>query len=182
MDVNAVNATTAANPYAPPPTNNQPTPPVPATDAVNEKPAAVYEPGEKNQVYKPDMNRIKQMWAEHDQRLDSFRRLIEGLLNKQAQRDGIASNWQDQTAFDPDRMVEIDEETRAAALAEISEGGYFSVEETAARIVGFAVAISGGDPAVGKGCHAWFCRGGKDMGQGVARHQPTNHGCRKKWF
>jgi hypothetical protein len=29
----------------------------------------------------------------------------------------------------------------------IDEGGYFSVEETAARMLDFAVAISGGDPA-----------------------------------
>jgi hypothetical protein len=36
---------------------------------------------------------------------------------------------------------------RAEAAEMIAEGGYFSVEETAARILDFAVAISGGDPA-----------------------------------
>jgi len=43
-------------------------------------------------------------------------------------------------------MVEITEEARAAAQKEIEEGGYFSVEETAKRILNFAVALSGGDP------------------------------------
>jgi ribosome modulation factor len=44
-------------------------------------------------------------------------------------------------------MVEIDAETRAAAQEAIGEGGYYSVEETAKRILDFAVAISGGDPS-----------------------------------
>jgi len=42
--------------------------------------------------------------------------------------------------------VPRDAETRAAAQAEIAEGGYYSVDETASRILNFAVALSGGDP------------------------------------
>jgi hypothetical protein len=46
----------------------------------------------------------------------------------------------------PDQ-IEVTDEMRAAAQAEIAEGGYFSVDVTATRILDFAVAISGGDPA-----------------------------------
>jgi hypothetical protein len=44
-------------------------------------------------------------------------------------------------------MVEIDSETRSAAQAAIGEGGAFSIEAVATRLLDFAVAISGGDPS-----------------------------------
>lgn len=123
--------------------------PAPAPEAAAPPEAAVYEPGDKTRAYTPDTNKMKQLWAEHDQKVDSFRRLIEGLLNKQAQKDGIAQIGKGR--FEPyltgGQPVEADEETRAAAAKEVAEGGYYSVEETASRILSFAVALSGGDPA-----------------------------------
>jgi hypothetical protein len=44
-------------------------------------------------------------------------------------------------------MIEVTPEMRAEAEAMIAEGGYFSVEETAARMLEFAVALTDGDPA-----------------------------------
>jgi hypothetical protein len=110
----------------------------------------IYEPSE-NKTYKPDMDRVKQRWADHNQQVENFRRLFESLINKQGQKAGTADGWQNikrpQTDIWGGEMVEIDAETRAAAQKEISEGGYYSVEETAKRILSFAVALSGGDPA-----------------------------------
>jgi hypothetical protein len=105
-----------------------------------------------NQEYKTDFNKIREMWSEHDAKVESFRRLIEGLFNKQGEKAGITEGWERWRGnrnhpFASDMMVAIDAETRAAAQAEIEEGGYYSVDETAKRILNFAVALSGGDPS-----------------------------------
>jgi hypothetical protein len=116
----------------------------------------VYEPSEEAKVYKPDYAKIKEIWAEHDAKVESFRRLVEGLFNKQAQKNGLAngsvnkpgaSNPWAGTRWENDVMIEVDEETRLAAQKEVEEGGYYSVGETAKRLLNFAVALSGGDPS-----------------------------------
>ena len=155
MDVNNINsAASGVNNYAPPPPVNEQTNPVNETAPVvneTEKPkddAAVFEPGDNDKkVYKPDAEKIKQMWSQHDQKVESFRRLVEGLLNKQAQKFDLARDDWGRPVWTGSEMIEIDDETRAAAQAEIGEGGYYSVEETAKRLLDFAVALSGGDPA-----------------------------------
>jgi hypothetical protein len=148
MDVNVNNAISGANQNIAPASNqnhqgnqDEGNKTKPAAPPVGE--AGVYEPSEKpSPDYKPDMNRIKEMWSEHDAKVESFRRLLEGLFGKQAQSFGTANDWKTNL-----EMVEIDDETRAAAMEEISEGGYYSVDETAKRILNFAIALSGGDPA-----------------------------------
>jgi hypothetical protein len=100
--------------------------------------AAVYTPG--SNTFQPDMNRVNELWNSHREQVDSFRRMIESLFNQQAQRQGLADGW---SLSD----IEITPEMRAEAEEMIAEGGYFSVEETAARLLDFAVALSGGDPS-----------------------------------
>lgn len=90
--------------------------------------------------YRPDTNRVQELWSNHQQQVDSFRRMIETLLNRQAETQGLAQGW---SLSD----IEITDEMRAEAQEMIDEGGYFSVEETAVRILDFAVALTGGDPA-----------------------------------
>jgi hypothetical protein len=119
---------------------NNPAQTPPAAPNIDE--AAVYEPG-VSQTYTPDTGRIQQMWAEHDAKVESFRRLVETLFNKQGQTFNLASGGLRQAL----ENIQVDDETRAAAQAEIGEGGYYSVEETAKRILNFAVALSGGDPS-----------------------------------
>ena len=144
MDVNNVgNVNAGAVSYTAPPPND-------AGQVVNvtEAPkseAAVYE--QSQQVYKPDYNTIKQIWSEHEQKMESFRKLVEALLNKQAQKYDLATDILGRPIWKGDEIIEIDEETRAAMQAEIDEGGYFSVEEVAKRLLNFAVALSGGDPS-----------------------------------
>lgn len=98
-----------------------------------------------NQQFRPDFRTMGAIWNEHDRQVDSFRRLVEGLLNQQIERSAAAGNIWDRN--DPNAMVEIDEATRTSAQQAIGEGGYFSVEATASRLLSFAVAISGGDPS-----------------------------------
>ena len=88
-------------------------------------------------TFTPDRAEVSRLWNRHQERVDSFRQMIETLLNQQADRQN--------TAWNP--FIEVTPEMRAEAQAMIDEGGYFSVEETAARILDFAVALSGGDPA-----------------------------------
>jgi hypothetical protein len=109
-----------------------------------EQPAGVFErSGGTKTDYKPDIERLNQILAEGEKQIASFRKLVESLLGKQAQKAELA--W---PAFtDGDKQIEIDDETRAAAQKEVEEGGYYSVENTAARLLDFAVAISGGDPS-----------------------------------
>lgn len=105
--------------------------------------ASAYTPGEQSEVpetFAPDMNRVSQMWNRHQERVDAFRQMIETLIGQQAERQGLAMGW----SF---RDIEVTEEMRAEAQEMIDEGGYYSVEEVASRILDFAVAITGGDPA-----------------------------------
>jgi hypothetical protein len=105
--------------------------------------ASTYQQGaqpEEPEVFAPDRERIAQMWSRHQERVDSFRQMVETLLGQQAERQGLAEGWSI-------RDIEITDEMRADAQAMLDEGGYFSVEETAARMLDFAVALTGGDPA-----------------------------------
>jgi hypothetical protein len=87
---------------------------------------------------------MREIWTEHDRHVESFRRLVETLLNRQSENAQNAGNTWNFT--DPNAMVEIDDATRTAAQEAIGEGGPFSVEAVATRLLDFAVAISGGDP------------------------------------
>ncbi|MCL2240740.1 MAG: hypothetical protein FWC07_12400, partial [Defluviitaleaceae bacterium] len=116
----------------------------PATPPPGEDPAGVYTPSGQTPADEtrglPDRARMEQLWNHHHQQVESFRRMMEALFNRQAQEHGIAvGDWNPQD-------VPLTDEMRAAAQEQIDEGGYFSVEETARRILDFAVAISGGDP------------------------------------
>jgi len=101
--------------------------------------AAAYEPSGQT-TFTPDMNRVREMWSSHQAQVDSFRRMVETLLNQQAERQGLSQGFSI-------RDIEVTPEMRAEASEMIAEGGYFSVEETAARLLNFAVALTGGDPA-----------------------------------
>jgi hypothetical protein len=142
MDVNALNSIIGGVNTQPTQTNSPipgaPPAATPATTSTDFGPAGVYTP--ENRTFTVDQNRVRELWTDHEARVESFRRMIETLLNQQAERQGLAAGWQV-------RDIEVTDEMRAEANAMIEEGGYFSVEETAARMLDFAVALTGGDPA-----------------------------------
>ncbi len=152
MDVNGVSNLLNVNSYSDAGKSANVTEPVKEdTNAAAEEKTDVYELSNEK-VYKPDADRIKALWAEHEDKVSSFRKLIEGLFTKQSQKAGIANApagtnpWKG-TAWENDIMINVDDATRAKAQAEIDEGGYYSVDETAKRLLDFAVALSGGDPS-----------------------------------
>jgi gas vesicle protein len=162
MDVNNINAVsvnvsvnTAGNSNQPINITNETNVTVINNYGENENEAAVYQPATEDEKadsanYKPDMSKVREMLAESDAKVESFRRLVEGLFNKQAKKSDIVQNWLDNQngkLKDVLSNLEVDAETAAAAQKEIDEGGYYSVDETAKRLLDFAVAISGGDPS-----------------------------------
>ncbi|MCL1986820.1 MAG: hypothetical protein FWG64_02480 [Firmicutes bacterium] len=98
----------------------------------------------QNRNYSADLSRMREIWTEHERHVDSFRRLVQTLLNRQADQSNAAGTPWDFN--NPDLMVNIDDETRAAAQEAIGEDGPFGVNAVATRLLDFAVAISGGDP------------------------------------
>lgn len=113
------------------------TPAAPATPVT--LPGTVDVVDSNNSQFQPDMDRVRELWNNHQTQVDSFRRMMETLLNQQAERQGLSQGWSL-------REIEVTDEMRAEAAEMVADGGYFSVDATAGRILDFAVALSGGDP------------------------------------
>ncbi|RRD94288.1 hypothetical protein EII17_08705 [Clostridiales bacterium COT073_COT-073] len=104
---------------------------------------------QSNQLYfKPDLNKIRQMQAESQQRMlekmlgtarETFIKQAGGLKNILEQ----ALSGKPVEGFD----LKIGPEDIEKAKADVAEGGYWSAESTAGRLVEFARALAGGDPA-----------------------------------
>ncbi|MCL2169124.1 MAG: hypothetical protein FWB74_03765 [Defluviitaleaceae bacterium] len=87
-----------------------------------------------------NMNDINTILAQHNERVESFRVMIQSLLNRQA-HTATMGTWNGTATM----MIEIDEETRAQAERDIAEDGYFGVAQTSERILSFARAFAGDD-------------------------------------
>ncbi len=117
-----------------------------ASSAAEDK-GVVYEPSKNatsaKKTYKPDTKLINQLKADADARTSQLRSLVEQLMGKQATVYGKANNmWQ----FLKTGNYTVDAATRAQAQADISEDGYWGVNQTSDRIISFATALTGGDP------------------------------------
>lgn len=113
----------------------------------HEDSAAVYEkniePG-SNKVYIRDDATIDRLKAETERRSQSLRELVEKMLLKQGK---VFTEATDIYALLREGKLEVDPETRAQAQKDIAEDGYWGVEQTSERLLSFAKALSGGDPA-----------------------------------
>ena len=112
-------------------------------------PAYAYEPSKANEqrsesTYKPNMQTVEAMKKEAEEKTKAFRDMIEKLIIQQSGKASIAE-WRASAESEKDFFLNIDDATRAAEA--IGEDGYYGVEKTAERILDFAKAISGGDPA-----------------------------------
>ncbi len=104
--------------------------------------AAVYEKSDDAEKatanHKVDYETIDKLKADAEARTAQLRSLVEKLLLKQGgtfdNSQGLASVF---------KKLEVDEETRAQAQEDISEDGYWGVEQTSDRIVSFAKALAG---------------------------------------
>ena len=105
--------------------------------------AAVYEKSDEDKAaalanHKIDFETLDRLKADAEERTAQLRGLVEKLLLKQGgtfeNAQGLANLY---------RKLEVDEETRAQAQEDISEDGYWGVEQTSDRIVSFAKALAG---------------------------------------
>jgi len=82
-------------------------------------------------------NAINQM----NRQTEAFQQMIQRLLNLQGHTATIVNG---------ETMIQIDEATRLQAQRDIADDGYFGVEQTSERILSFARAFAGDDPARGE--------------------------------
>ncbi|NLY48249.1 MAG: hypothetical protein GX059_04425 [Clostridiales bacterium] len=107
--------------------------------------AAVYEPAAGTEkVYKRDQATIDRLLAEAETSARKMRELVERMLLKQGK---TLKNAEDIYGLLREGKVPVDEATRLQAQKDIAEDGYWGVEQTSERLVSFAKALSGGDPA-----------------------------------
>ena len=121
--------------------------------------AAVYEKNStdkatnknsKNKNYvtlnQENQNIIAQLKADAEQRTSQLRSLVESMILKQNQSFQIGT-LTDEKMYEMLRKgeVEVSPEVRAQAQEDISENGYWGIEQTSERLFSFAKAISGGD-------------------------------------
>ena len=116
--------------------------------------AAIYEKAEetKTTTYNPnkkvDQTTIDQLKADAEARTAQLRDLVNKLITKQADTDKKAiTSLADLFEAVKNGEIEVDPEDVEQAKKDVAEGGYWSVEETAKRLVDFAKAISGNDPS-----------------------------------
>lgn len=108
--------------------------------------AVVYEKSKETETVKPNkVDReaiIAQMKADTEARMaqmqDLVRKMMQGQGNALAQTDDI---W----AFLASGDYTVSEAAKLQAQEDISENGYWGVEQTSQRILDFAKALSGGD-------------------------------------
>ncbi|OEH86661.1 hypothetical protein BHU72_10450 [Desulfuribacillus stibiiarsenatis] len=109
----------------------------------SDKPAksATYEKPQVAKKHEPDHATIEQLKAESEQAYQQLRKLVEELLLKQGY------TFQQLLDGDVPEQIKIDLETQNEAAKLIADDGPLGAEAVSDRIVDFAKAITGGDPA-----------------------------------
>lgn len=93
---------------------------------------------------KSDMTVINKLKAEAEQRTAQLRSLVEKMLVKQGKKFTSLADTFDQIKKG---LIQVDPEVSAQAQKDISEDGYWGVEQTSERLFSFAKALAGNDPA-----------------------------------
>lgn len=124
-----------------------------ATDSVAPKTvddtAAVYEKSDSkatSKSYKVDQTTIDKLKADAEARYAQLASLVEKLLTKQGDTYNHATLG-DLMKDVRDGKIAVDPSLVEQAKKDIADDGYWGVEQTADRIVSFAKALTGGDPA-----------------------------------
>ncbi len=108
--------------------------------------AAVYEGSSKNTsktTYTQDTELVNKLKADAEARTSQLRSLVEKMMTKQGQTIATAD---DMWKFLASGNFTVDAATKAQAQEDISEDGYWGVEQTSDRIIDFAKALTGGYP------------------------------------
>lgn len=120
-----------------------------AKKSTTENNGAVYEPSKETttestkKTYKRDTNLINKHKADADARTQQLRSLVEQMMSKQTNTYGKANNI---FRFLAKGDYTVDAATKLQAQKDISEDGYWGVEQTSDRIISFANGLTGGNP------------------------------------
>ncbi len=103
--------------------------------------AAIYE--KKSSMTASDRKAlVEKLKADSQRQADSLKTLVEKMFLKQGQKFNTADDMWKALA---NGNLTVDPATAAQAKEDISENGYWGVEQTSQRIFDFAQALSGGD-------------------------------------
>lgn len=118
------------------------------TAVVYEKTTRETDSVKKTYTKEPDTELIQKLKADADARLSQLKSLVEQLITKQSSAFFIA-DMSEEEFWNKIREgnFEVDEATRKQAQEDISEDGYWGVKQTSERMLSFAKALTGGDPA-----------------------------------
>lgn len=111
----------------------------------------IYEPSSNSaptdsvkKTYTPNTELVNKLKADAEAKTAQLRTLVEKLISGQGNAIGQADDiW----SFLRSGDFTVDAETKAQAEADIAEDGYWGVNQTSDRILDFAKALTGGDPA-----------------------------------
>lgn len=110
-------------------------------------PAAVYEKSsevtDQTTARPSDTAVIESLKAEAEKKTSQLRSLVEKMMLSQGKAFDTDSMWNFLRSGD----YTVDEATAKQAKADIAEDGYWGVEQTSDRLVSFAKALAGNDPA-----------------------------------
>ncbi len=133
--------------------------------------AAVYEKSEETQTASSTASSkeadrtkiIQQLKADDAMRQQQLMDIVHKMMGKQAKTYGIANSGDENSMwkFLAKGDFTVDAATKAQAQADISEDGYWGVNQTSGRILDFAQALAGDDPEKLEQMRAAFEKGYK---------------------
>lgn len=141
MNVNSVYRSTTVEKKSSTPKSKE----LPIAKEEDQSSAVVYEKGDSNTQktsYTQDTATIDRLKADLEKREKQLTDLVRKMLLKQGQTFEGADMYQ----LLREGKVNIDPETAKQAQIDISENGYWGVEQTSDRLVSFAKALTGGNP------------------------------------
>ena len=106
--------------------------------------------------YKPNTSLVEQLKSDQAAIQQRFLSTVQGMLAKQGKQVAIGEGiWKILAKGD----YQVDAETQAAAKEAISDDGYWGVSKTSERILTYAKALAGDDPAKSESMRAAFVQG-----------------------
>ena len=132
-----------------------------ASSETNQSTGVVYEKSNnttQTKKYTPNAEIVAKMKADAEARTQQFKTLVEQMMSQQGSTIGKADSiW----SFLAKGNYTVSPSVKAQAQADIAEDGYWGVNQTSDRIIDFAKALTGGDPAKIEEMRAAFEKGFK---------------------
>ncbi len=124
-------------------------------EETTESSGVVYE--KSNADYKTqNAELIQRLKLETEERTNQLTTLVQQMISKQGNAYGAANDiW----SFLASGDYTVSPEVKAQAQKDIAEDGYWGVKQTSERILDFAKALSGGDPAQAEKMRSAFEKG-----------------------